>query len=455
VTGSYLAYVAGNDVNHAPTVSMQPFASIVANVRLDDGSTPAVAWNADGTFAFAAAPGQGYWLTLIGNGIYTDYQLAASQLELAEPIWSRLDRVAPGAGTQVTYNLTAAPPASAAVYTQSTGQWSLANAPGTMTSYTIDWTKVPTWPKWGALGSIGLLDTSHNDRLYLTVFDVIAGKNYAIVDGYRIDDVTLTSGATKTISGGYQAITPTTCIAVDALRGTEANRLAAAGYGTTFSGSWWLEAFPTPQLGVGGDLLLAYSLDNTPPTTDTTGQPMIENIFTGHSLVLRMAVGTSRAVTAPNATSSMPVYNTSFHWVVPTLNCATPSQILGSVALPGQPVLAGTTLDTDGKPIAVDRSGPVQLTWPVSGRFVDHYRVELYEVYADAANASQMALRVRTRTLAPHASIDPAALEVGKTYLYEVTAVLGYPSSGAGDFRTVAFPLGEGLFTSNTFTITQ
>src|SRR5215831_14340525 len=100
VTGRYVARVVSNDSFYVPTVTDEPFASIAATVRLADGTTPAVAWNADGTFSFSAN-GQAYALQLVANGFTVGYQLSTSQLDLPEPVWSRLDRMPVASPTPV------------------------------------------------------------------------------------------------------------------------------------------------------------------------------------------------------------------------------------------------------------------------------------------------------------------------------------------------------------------
>jgi hypothetical protein len=455
VTGRYVARVVSNNAQHVPTVTDQPFPSIAASVRLDDGTTPPVAWNADGTFAFTAHPNQAYALSLVGNGLTTDYQLATPTLDLAEPVYSRFDRVAPAPGTMVAWNLPQPTSNASVEYAASTGQWSLSEVgSGSASSFMLDWTQVRTIPPWGGLGSIGLLDASRGDRLFLGVFEP-ATPSIMTMTNYRSDDVTLISGATTSLAGATMPLPSPTCVSVNVLRVAELDRLVTAGYGSaaSFQGSWAIFAMPTPDLGTGGSSLLAFSTDGL--TTDTMADVTIGNPFDGHALGMYLVVDSVRPVFAPGAMKGIDFPNATFHTIRVTAPCPTSSTILGMVALPRQPTLDSAALDTDGLSVDLDRTRPAVVGWTVDDRNYDAFRVDLYELSVDASGKTKPTVTAQIWTTQPQAAVDPALLEMGKTYVITVQAELGYPGAATGDFRTVTFPAAFSELTSHTFTITN
>jgi hypothetical protein len=455
VTGRYLARVVSNDAQHLPMVTDEPFASITASVWLDDGSTPPVAWNSDGTFSFTAHANQTYALSLVGNGFTNGYQLATPTVDLAEPVYSPLDRVAPAPGTMVSWSLPQPTPSGSVEYASSTGQWSLFEVgTGPASSFTYDWTSVRATPTWGTLGSIGLLDASRGDRLFFGVFEP-ASPSIMAMTSYRSDDVTLISGAANPLAGATMPLPSPTCVSVNVLRIAELDRLVTAGYGSasSFHGNWAIVALPTPDLGTGGEILLAYSTDGF--TTDTMADVNIGNPFDGHALGMYLIVDSTRQVFAPGATAGIPFANATAHVIRVTAPCPTPSTILGMVALPSQPTLDGAALDTDGLSVSLDRTRPAVLGWSVGDRNYESFQVNLYELSVDASGATKARLTAQIRTLQPQAALDPALLETSKTYVVQVAAELGYPSAATGDFRTAAFPSAYGELASHTFTITN
>src|SRR6185503_15837999 len=112
--------------------------------------------------------------------------------------------------------------------------------------------------------------------------------------------------------------------------------------------------------------------------------------------------------------------------------CASETTIPAAlVEAPTHLTLADTELATANQLIAVDRTRPISVTWtPTTEGSADVYITALYEVIG--TSITQRALIFST---SPIAHLDPSLLVLGHAYAVSVTARIGAPNSGMGDFE--------------------
>lgn len=445
VTGRHVRRTVVNDATYLPIALDVPLTDTAWTVVLDDGTRPEVTMEPDGRFSFERrSAAQGYRLSAGG----TEYQLAASQLELVGRYWGRVDRDLAPPGTTLTYEVSNVTPEVGSAFVQTTGLWTQTKSPGLATPFTIEWDKAGSL--WAGRG---LLRTDRYDRAYYTLHDYV--NPYHAIVGYRIDDVTLASSQDTHVEGPISFPPRDLCIRIAGAQKTEMDRLIGAGHGDLADFVAYWAVYAVPRLDVGPDvgLSIAYATLGGASIANTLEDVHALNPFNGHALVVGTTVYVQRSVTGPGAASSALLTHESVHWAPATEGCAAPSTVGGRVAVPLAPSLDSRALMTDDTAISIDRSALVPLTWSLTSGAVDRYRIRLLEIGVGTMGETTFAVRGGWVTVSPGVAIDPALLETDRTYVFSVTAELGFPGAAVGDFGTIGYPHGHVTIHTPTFRI--
>jgi hypothetical protein len=455
VTGRLGQRYATNDAAFMPTVMdyVYPPASVVMAVRLDDGTTSAVSYSDDGTFSFPlATPGQTYALAITAGGdVLAELQHTAAHLELVELAVGRPDRRPVTLPTTIQFQYTNNPGMQAVV--TSTGIWSRTPTGQNGAFFDYRWDMSTSLSN---LGTIGLLDASQHDVVYLT--KELPQNGVGTIAAWASTSFTQTDGVSHVIAG---TLTPTVvdqCKHVVAPGADTEARLVGAvpdNYATTLWG-WQILAVPSiDRLGPVGGLALATSGGTTTNNIDV--MPMFANPYPGTQLIASMTVLRGRAVTAPGATSGMYVANAAS--VVTGFSgggtCANDTATLAfTIGVPAIPSIGGTLLDSDDQSLALDLTRPVPMTWSLAGSGpVDYYHVELDEVVVTGTSGTSRFPVRAIDTIATSATIDPSLFEHGHTYIVWVESVRAAPDAAAGILTGTVFPIELAQVWSHSFVV--
>lgn len=444
-------------------------------VALDDGKRMMLVWNADDTFYFDREQlAQTYRIVIPGNypAATIEYQLAGATPQLVDREWGRgaALRATVDAGTTVQYSFATAPVSpftgflvldSSGIWTQ-TGIATVSGSPPTNESFAFDWSGAAALPDSEALG---LLDTLYNDRLYYVLY-ALSGTTYRL-SNYRFDDVTMKDAATTTIANQpLYAVQNDTCVLVAAPRAQEIARITQAGYvaASPAIGTWRLLAIPVLTMGP----TVAFPLTFDTGTADFRASPIAFGTpFAGYDLALFMQVVASHPVTAPGAAMPALLSYGSDQYILPQAtspaDCAMQdSSMFPSVQLPVAPLLDGFPLQRD-QPIQLDRSRLAKLTWTTTqqGAQPQLFRARLFEVAADASQATVLrehAIWYTTNMTpdgAPQVLVDPALLEMGKSYVIEIADLVGLPDAQQGDLASLSYPYAVGYAYTGLLEVTN
>jgi hypothetical protein len=438
VTGRYAVRDQRDDPTFMPTVEDRAFMQVAARLHQPDGTWTPLAVAADGTFAFPIPDSRTYRVGLAADGGNEfELQLDTAQLDLAGRIGSRYERTPVPAGTTLAVSLPGAP-ATGTVIIESTGVWAaLGRSTGTNASFSLDWTPAP-----------GLLDATKYDRAYATLYtNVGTTLPYQTITEWCSTDVTMTGGTATPLSCTLSAAELVQCVHLRAHFLGEYNRVNGAIPSTisypNISYSWNLFAIGAPSLGPIGYAQIAGAGFSGAPTTDLDrDQTMYAQPFPGHQTAAVMTVQRYRLVQLPGTTTGVNVSVYTQHWLAAAPDCSTITDVAGTVAIAGVPVLGSTALATDNVHVAIDRSRDLDLSWPLAftGR-TDYWVVSLLAVNVQGT-ATQLTNVRSWIVTGTHVALDPALLAVGTNYIVQLTGYQGFPDTGAGDLRTSDYATG-------------
>ncbi len=447
-------------------------------VELDDQSRRILTWNGDGTFSFDREQlTQAYRLVFPGSFTEptVEYQLTGAQLAILDREWGRAasERTTAMAGTSVQYSF-ATPPApgvTGTLFLDSSGLWTetpiLGSVP-TNESFTLVWASAFAVPE---AQPVALLDAEiQYDRLYYVLYEP-ASATTSTLARYRFDDVSLKDGTTtQIVNQPVYTVQADTCVQVQAPRSVEIGHITAAGYvaQTPATAMWRLLALPVLAMGPDVSFPLAYD----PGTSDFLPKPIdFGTPFTGYDLLLELTASAAHPVLAPGAMVPAVLAFGSDQYVEPQAvaasvgdaECAmqTPSKFPG-IQLPTAPLLDGFPLDRD-QPIQLDRTRLAKLTWTTTqtGALPEMYRADLFEVAADATLTTQLRPHATWYTTnhtpdgAPQVLVDPALLEAGKSYVIEISDIVGQPGAAGGDLSLLHYPYAIGYSYTGVLEVTN
>ncbi|MGE5183896.1 MAG: hypothetical protein ACM31C_17620 [Acidobacteriota bacterium] len=462
VTGTLLERYATNDATYMPLVEQLVPDRAAATATLDDGTTPIVDYQTDGTFSFPLAhAGQRYRLSLAAADGGFDVESDAPQLALASTVAARpvADRTLVTRPTPISLILSAAGGLYGEIYVASTGQWSLADTGTTGAGSTQSTQLGFDWRLAGALAPpIGLLDASDdNDLLYVLEYSPksLPSGPYLSVTHYRTVAVDQVDGVALQLTLTLDAPTTASCLSISASVAEEDQRWVAAIPGATSSGADWLiSAIPSYQLGTTGALVVTYTPRSPPyPSTSAIDQTFY-NPYLGSVLVANLAVGLQRALQLPGTQPFLAPFGTQLWVQAPTsAACAGLALPAGMVGIAGDPMVNGVAIAADATAVALPAAPRLDVAWDLaSSGPVDVTNVAVYELRA-VAGYTVPHLIDQTSTTTRSAWLSTSKLVAGRTYVLRFDAMTGYPGAATGDYATAAFPHAVATSWSHYFTV--
>jgi hypothetical protein len=452
VVGRYHVLHTVNQGDFTPKLVDEPYPPemMTLSVRLDDGSTPAVTYTADGAFSFPlATAGQSYRLTAADPRQSIEVQAAANHLELGDRAAGRLSPAPVTMPTPIHFQLSTT---SNVIYVSSTGVWTQTYAGTNTGTFDFDWQQ--------ARASIdhGLLDAALYDRLYVaTMASYGAGPTaYGAVSSYGAYSVTLTDGQPTVISSPAIAmIMHDRCTHVLALRGEVYGRIHAAMPGfPTFGDGWSVLALPSYELESAGALLVAAGGEANPTPSDIDDTATYFNPFVGTDLAAAMDVIVQRPLQLPGTTTAVTITGgVRTLQKIPGMTCASRVIVQSTIGIAATPQLDGTPLATDNQAVTLAPAPDPVASWTLASPGpVDYAVVVLFEV-VNSGGATALVARRGVLTAGTSATFDRALFASGHTYLVQITNVLGAPNAAAGDVTTITYPYEKMVTLSSSFKV--
>ncbi len=468
VAGSYTELYATNNPDLTPTTGSYVFApsDITLTVTLDDGSTPPVDYNADGTFTFELAqPGQSYRL-VISNAAVTvlEYQAADPRIALVTRIAGRPDRVPVTKPT--TINFSYSNPAPCTVTTPcypivlSTGLYSFTGVPGESNTgvFPYNWQNASSQG-----GALGLLDASRSDAVYLEQYQqtMVGTGYYDTIVGTATAQITQTDGGTSSIGDGntrapMTAVSLNKCGHVIAAFYDELHRLGTAVPESDYDNAaddWQFAEVPDETLGpVAASWVAVYSQPNG-AVADSDGQFQFGNPFAGTQLIAGMQVYAQRPIALPSTTTPGALTNQTFEWIdMPKLDSTCPANVVtlpsGGTAIASLATLAGVVLDSDSQTVMLDPNMDPVVTWTTAAPGPLDYSIawlfELLPANGTTTTVERYVIMTHDRT---QVTFPRALFATGHAYVIRIDDHVGNPNAKSGDFSVMAYP----FVTSNTW----
>ncbi len=432
-------------------------SDITLTVTLDDGSTPPVDYNADGTFTFRIAhSGQSYRL-VISNAVLSlfEYQAADSRFTMVSRLAGRPDRVPVTKPTTINFSYSIPAPCTVAApcypLVMSTGIYSFTGVGLSNTGvFSYNWQNVNV-----AAGTLGLLDASRNDAIYLEQYQqtMVGTAYYDWIAGVATAQITQTDGGTSNIGDGNTR-TPMTAVNLDkcghviAAFYEELHRLGSAvsePYNNA-GDDWQIAEVPDPTLGpVAADWVADYSQPNG-SVADSDGQFGFGNPFSGTQLIAGMQVYAQRPISLPGTTTPGELTNQTFEWIdMPKLDSSCPANVVtlpsGGIAIASLATLAGDLLDNDSQTVMLDPDTDPLVTWTTAAPGALDYSVALLFELLPSSGTTVTVLRYQIMTHDRTQVTFPRALfATGHAYVIRIDDHVGFPNAKSGDFSVLTYP---------------
>ncbi len=464
VTGSFGHHLMANDGNGNPIETDLTFGADqldVSAILADSGATPAITFD-DDTFAFSRnSLDEPYRLSVRAQAettVPTEVQDTVSSVELSSPYFGRIARAGVSKLTNVTFAMTGSLPAR--IFVTSTGlrtSTSVSPPTGSTTlSFTLDWRSATS-----TFGGLGLLSAGQGDVLWYTAFqeakpDTIALDDYFAISGQASQRPEMSNGGSLAFTAPIIDVVQDHCVMLGLPRNAEVTRIAAASAfatAATFSG-WNITSTPRIDLSPIAGIMLVEAASST-VIMDQNVPITFAEPYPGETPVVLMNAGFRRVATLADTTTGVSLtYSTTQYLPIPASTPTTCANVNvdANIAVPGPVTFGGTPLATDNQSVAIDRSGPVQLTFPPTGGAVDDWVVSLQEV-SDANDTTTLTSLRTYMTLTPSVAIDPHLLVSGHSYIFLLEGRLGYPLAAARDYRTISYPFGNSATYSAIFTV--
>lgn len=435
------------------------------SVNLADGATPAVTIRGDGRYSFVReAADQPYRVSLTPD---TEYQASTLELNLQDFVIGRANRRAPS-DRSVNQVISNPVTSTATSYLVTTGLWTqtphTSRNTNTNQNFTFPWTSAVVPERfYDPRGTVTALE---HDRVFAVTRTPIAGVggSYGVVTDACEDVVTDELGGLKDValSCAVSGIAQDSCEQVHAPHGAMLAHLASALHAPELYAkqryTWAITAAPSttfhPQFGLTLAEKVVEKLAGS-QVLDWNEAIAYGNPYPGHEVSVQTSAARVRTVMAVDATSAVALLAETSYWRAPGVACGAAVGEPPRVAIAGATTFAGVSLTMDGVDLDLDRTQLAALEWSIAAPGgVDYYQVELYEI-ARVFNGTFPALRQTYFTTTPIVVVDPQLLAAGRTYMFSISAHLGYPNVASGDFVTIAYPaapLASSTNWSSTFT---
>jgi hypothetical protein len=452
VTGTFLQHFVYHDIQFQPMVVDVHPTTVAASVTLDDGTTAAVDYHADGTFAFPLAhPGQAYRLMLDTPDGGSDIESDTPTLQIAtsSPTRPIAQRTPVTQQTLLQIRMNGGSPLMGQAWLASTGVASDTNTGEPNGNFDFDWRTAATFG-----GSIALLDTTdYNDALY--VLDVTTSPYYSIAQSYRIA-IDQVDGYPLPIIGNLVPANATGCVHLTAERGDEYARLAAAVPGASGGNADWIvTAVPALSLDAAATYFVAYSPAPNPPANADLNV-RFANIYDGYPVIASAGVTLLNPVTVPNTTTPFQAYVSSrvYVTIADAATCTGTTDIPSGLAqVAGGAIVAGTPVAADATTVALPASGDVTIAWSAAAPGpVDFTTVTVYELRA-VSGITVPRLVDSTITAKSVAHFPASLFAAGHDYIVRFDSVVGFPDAATGDFAHTTYPHGAAESWSRWFTL--
>ncbi len=459
VTGKLVHRDVMNDDRFLPIVVERviPRELLSFVVTLDDGTRPDVEYLDDGSFSFTRATSdQPYRLAFASEALRGETWTALRELTIGFITAGHYDR-RPQQTARVEFAFPIAGAATSQAHIASTGIYTFASTAQYGPLVSFDWRLASPAPG----GLTGMLDASEHDQLYALELEPITAFNSSAFSRIRAvssASVSLTPNGVTTLPQPA-AVIANSCAHVTAANSREHARLTAAAPRTytASSSNWILYATPSPErLSLVGALYPA--ICGMAGTPDIDILPEFHDPYPGTTLLASTTIAASFEVQAAGA-KPMLLSNSSRVDALAMRgspgDCTVPPTVLAAtVGIPGNYVLGGTLLATDGQILALDRTSQVEIAWSLGESGPADIHVvslqELVDIDGQTYNVGRWAASTVGQTFA---RIEPALLEPGHTYLIAVTASVGRPNLDTGDYLTFGLPAESATVWSSTFVV--
>jgi hypothetical protein len=357
-----------------------------------------------------------------------EIESSAATLAVPDTRYGRPDAVVAGAGSML--ELDNIPVTTAGPILATTGGWSSRAVPMPVVgTSTLDWTGGQ------------LLDGTRGDRIFLV--DQASFGTYTGVTQAMSAAPTMIAGTTTKVDASALAPVPLSACKHMAIDPTVIARGMRSDYPTPRS-YWQLFAEPLPQLGLSSALPIAIGsveVDAYYPT-----------VYPGLTTIAAAVSQAVRPVSDPNPSGTQVSAAVGREVVVADDGACSAPDFATQIGVPGTISIQGVSLGGDHATVtAAPGTRRIAVTWDmlVAGP-VDDYVVQLVEL---PAGTGPVAIRRVVTTTDPQIVLDPALFDAGREYYILVTALLGIPDAGAGDFTTFASFEEFAWVSSPTFTV--
>lgn len=447
VTGTIEQRYATNGSSGVSVAYLIPPTATIT-VQLDDGTIPAVAYDAtSGSFTFGTAKlDQRYRLHVEAADLSLSYETTAMTPHFGASFAARpqAERTPVTSPATLHFQIAGFTPGSSA-WVASTGQWSLTPTTATTGTFDFDWaTAVAAAPPIGLLAS-----TMYGDQVFVLEMSATAPKT---VTGFATAAVDQVNGLAYPVMATLSRPAPG-CITLAAQRASALARwVAAVPDLVSGNADYSVAAIPALSMEPAGALDLQSSVANT----DFAGMVQFVDPFASLPHVATLGAHGVRKITGPAPTAfSAPIGGRFDASIGPPTSCGSTFTLAAtnSYGIPGEPTVAHTSIASDNSSVIIaGTNGEVEVSWDLAQAGPnDINTVSLYELTNDqGATTPHVRDSVITATRTAH--FATTLFTTGSTYTIRIDGAASYLGAATnGDFMTVSYPFATVTTWSHSF----
>lgn len=442
VTGTIAQrYVTNAQTGVAVMHLIPPTATIT--VRLDDGTTPEVAYDAaNGSFTFGTATlAQRYRVEIAAAEIRASYETTAMTPHFGASFAARpqTERTAVTSPTALHFQISGFTMGSTP-WVASTGQWSLTPTTATTGTFDFDWaTAVAAAPPIGLLAS-----TMYGDQLF------VLEMSSKTITGFATAALDQSNGVAHTVITPIMR-PPPGCLLLDAQRSSALSRwMTAVPDLTAGTADYSVTAIPAVDM----EPLGAVDLLSSVATSDFVGMAQFVDPFPSLPHVATLGAHGIRKISGPGAVAfSAAIGGRLDASISPPTSCGASFTLASanSYGIPGEVMVDATTIAADKAPVTIG-SGEIAVSWNLAQPGPnDIATVSLYELTNDLSITTPH-VRDSVITATHTAHFATTLFTTGSTYAIQIVSAAGYPGAATnGDFMTVSYPVSTVTTWSHSF----
>jgi len=447
VTGTITRRYLHNDAAGAPATEAVAYAASPVDAYVIGEPTPVpVTWDPTTQQFTFITTGRYRVVQQLVSGV-REVQGSAAQLTLDEVRLGHADDALPAAGVTLTYGLAPAHGVGDSERVSTTGVWTSTNPTALPDgTYRLGWSALD---ELAAQAPATVRPALHDQVVFLrwralaTPDPLDAGVVATVASAVQPLDGSISQGVPTAVPVALTPLTRSTCVYIDAPIAQGIARLSATldGPGGWAAGNsaWVLFAVALPDVSLDASHMIAYR----GASTDIAPAPMMfGNPFPALTpvVVVSAHVQRPRAGGAPPADAYLQVWRPA--------GCAPVAFPVTDAPLPTGFELGGTDLDTDGVNIAIPDGG-TELTWreDAGGAPATLNLVSLIKI----TGTDRVVVRTY-QTAEPRVWLEPALLEDGQAYAFNVQTTTLAPGAAQGDFVTRATSWARVYLDTPTFT---